>query len=349
MKILMALFLLSGFCFKSSGIVFYKQDKAHNPGGKIVQSFHIPSEAYKKEHYAILEKPGDYPWGVCFPKGKHNFEQKHLNWTWQAMEEWNEEYDAFVQSYEYDTLVSNPLDFPFPGSHLYHSVDNRSYFVRGWPNPKRKLLTWSCDKDKYNLVYPLFGSTKDTVLAYYRSINPPDWYRDLFVGVNSTLISGPGDLPWDFFGQIVMSNKHKWEREHFINVMMHEFGHLLGIPHLEPDETEIMASQGFGCKDGGYGEICAFTKKDFNAFLDNFSNGGQVVRNWPFFRKFKESQEYYKGVIEIHEREKDIDLAMKRTLHILDYYDNVDIWIEAVEREFAKIRRNKPLSKEEVK
>ncbi len=243
MRIVLNIFLLFGFCFKSPGIVY--KNKAHNPGGKKVQSFHIPSGAYKKAQYAVLDNYEDYPWGVCFPKGKHNFKRKHLNWTSTAMKKWNTQYHAFVQSYEYDTLVANPVDFPFPESHLYHRVDHRSYFVGGWPDPNGKLMIWSCDKKKYNLVYPVFGPTRDNVLAYYRSKNPVEKRYMKFWGL-------PYHVSGDFYGQIVMSDRHKWEKHHFINVMMHELGHLLGLPHLDPEETNIMAQWGFGCKDRGY-------------------------------------------------------------------------------------------------
>ncbi len=246
MKILMALFLLSGFCFKSPGIVFYKQDKASGPGTITLKNFDIASKSYKNKRKWILEHHEDYPWGVCFPKGKHNFEQKHLNWTWEAMEEWNEEYKSHVHT------------------HIYKNGKIDKSFKTGFPDPDDKLLIWSCDKEKYNLVYPVFAPTKvdkktgTQALAYYQPHNP--WFND-------------------FYGSIVMSNNVKekngkikvWEEEHFINVMMHELGHLLGIPHLKPEETNIMAQWGFGCgKGGGEDMICSLTSDDFNSFLKPF-------------------------------------------------------------------------------
>ena len=268
MKILMALFLLSGFCFKSHGIVFYKQDKARGPGKATFKDFDIASKSYKNKRKWILNNHNDYPWGVCFPEGKHNFEQKHLNWTWQAMEEWNDEYDDFLSIHKHNTLVpSEYLHFPFDVSRIF--IYPKDYHVAGWPS---KLLVWSCDKEYHNLVYPVFAptkvnkETKRQALAYYQPHNP--WFND-------------------FYGSIVMSNNVKeengkikvWKKHHFINVMMHELGHLLGLPHLNPEETNIMAQWGFGCREGGHGEVCSLTSGDFNSFLSIFKSRGKHIRD----------------------------------------------------------------------
>ncbi len=297
MKILMALFLLSGFCFKSPGIV-YKLDKAYDPSGKIVQDFDRSKRSYDKEYYYFLENHNDYPWGVCFPEGKHNFEQKHLNWTWTAMEAWNKEYDKFISIHKHNTLFPfRPLRFPFDVSRI--SFDPRDYFVVAWPDPESKLLVWSCDKEKYNLVYPVFAPTKVNEktkiqpLAYYDAKHP--WFGD-------------------FYGSIVMSNNVKekngkikvWEEHHFINVMMHELGHLLGVPHLKPDETEIMTSYGFGCGKRGKDKICSLTSGDFNSFVSIFRSRGKHIRelSWSEKEKFRELKGWEK-----EKRRRDVKAA----------------------------------------
>ncbi len=255
MKTLMALFLLSGVCFKSHGIVYKKKmNKAHNPGVTELQSFDLPSKAYEVKQHWFLDNPYDLPWGVCFPKGKHNFKRKHLNWTSTAMEVWNRSYDSFVYDHKAVVLYSHLDDYP-DSHHRFFDVED--YVVRGWSDPDKKLLVWSCDKEKYNLVYPVFGPTEDNVLAYQR---------------------GKKKKGGDFYGEIVMSDREEWKKHHFINVMMHELGHLLGILHLDPEKTEIMASHGFGCKAGGHEEICELTYDDFFAFSDLYPSGGDLMR-----------------------------------------------------------------------
>ncbi len=266
MKILMAFFLLSGFCFKSPGIV-YKMDKARGPGKKTMQSFNVKNNSYEDKQKWFLDNPLDLPWGVCFPKGKHNFTQNQLRWTKKAMGVWNERYFDYRTCYKRDYLKRVFEKLP---KSVSRRVDLDHYSVEGWPNSI--LLQWSCKGSISNLVYPRIGPTGDNVLAYHRPLNPK-FVTSRFLGII------PYRWSEKFYGEIVMSDKEDWKREHFINVMMHELGHLLGIPHLEPKETNIMASQGFGCRRGGKAEICDLTHKDFSAFLSLYPSKGDLVHD----------------------------------------------------------------------
>ena len=59
-------------------------------------------------------------------------------------------------------------------------------------------------------------------------------------------------------------------REHFINVMIHELGHAIAIPHIHPDLTDIMQSDGFGCFEFEE-NICEFTDTDWEKFLGPYN------------------------------------------------------------------------------
>ena len=54
----------------------------------------------------------------------------------------------------------------------------------------------------------------------------------------------------------------------FINVMMHEWGHALGLPHLRPQDTDIMTSHGFGCETDGKRKICELSGHDYATFYN---------------------------------------------------------------------------------
>lgn len=52
--------------------------------------------------------------------------------------------------------------------------------------------------------------------------------------------------------------------------MIHELGHSLGIPHLRPDQSEMMQSNGFGCVR--YKEnVCKIKNKDMEVFLKPYN------------------------------------------------------------------------------
>ena len=152
----MTIFLTGGFCLPSPGIVFKHKQK--NPHNQIRESYE--NDTYTKKLKQIL-KAGEYPWGICFPKGKHNYSREQLNWTGRAMDEWNQAYQTYLVVYKYNLLFSESMrktlsegDYDKYETRLY--ILNKYYRIHGWPG--EKLFVWSCDGSKHNLIFPEIGS-----------------------------------------------------------------------------------------------------------------------------------------------------------------------------------------------
>ena len=74
-------------------------------------------------------------------------------------------------------------------------------------------------------------------------------------------------------GYIHVKLSKEFTRAHFVNVIIHELGHVLGLPHVRDygnnyqNLSEFMLPAGFGCKEYYRDQICNFTDYDFEAFL----------------------------------------------------------------------------------
>ena len=90
----MSFLLISGFCFKSPG-------QAKNPEKKIRCSYE--SSQMKGITVRFLNFRA-FPWGICIPRGNHNFTQQEVTWTWQAMQRWNKSYKEYIDRYKYKVL-----------------------------------------------------------------------------------------------------------------------------------------------------------------------------------------------------------------------------------------------------
>ena len=81
-----------------------------------------------------------------------------------------------------------------------------------------------------------------------------------------------------FYGKIVVDSSTKWNREWFINVIVHELSHSVGLPHVPEGESEMMMPAGFDCgKNRGKDKICKLRKNDFEAFLEPY--GPAITRS----------------------------------------------------------------------
>ena len=118
--------------------------------------------------------------------------------------------------------------------------------------PSGKLFVESCDRDSMNIIWVDIESLSSGHIGYY----------------------SPRDTAWDFsyfHGILRVSSNVDWTRELFINVMIHELSHALGIPHAPPGApTNLLhRSVEIGCKHPRY-EICKITEYDFETFIEPF-------------------------------------------------------------------------------
>ena len=178
-----------------------------------------------------------FPWGVCFYRPSFISSDSIVSvtssqedeWTREAMQIWNTKY--------------------------------RNYKINRWGNagvvgiPKGPLFVKSCDRYKHNIIYTFKDNLAGTTLGMY----------------------SPVDDFWDFkdFYAIIRIDSHnkkghyrEWNKAFFINVMTHELGHGLALPHMDEKYSQMMVSSGFGrCKKYKTSKVCQLTDYDIERFL----------------------------------------------------------------------------------
>ncbi len=160
------------------------------------------------------------------------------------------------------------------------NIEFDNYKIRRWGYndyqdmvniPNGKLFIESCDYGKYNIIYPKKENlSSKRWWAYYRSI---DTIWDL----------------WTFHGEVVMNSQKNFSDSLFTNVMIHELGHALGLPHVKDhgegnrhkNLSEFMLPAGLGCENYWKGDICEFTDYDFKTFIQPFG----YPQSWGDFKR----------------------------------------------------------------
>ena len=238
--------IINKFAIFSVSMLFCGQAfaQSNSPREVIRCSYNSKKGKTYNSDFKVLPK-SFFPWGVCFNKpyfreigGASTTSSREDKWTREAMQVWNTKYD----NYKINRWGSN--------------------YVIGIPDGP--LFVESCDRDEHNIIYTVKANLPDDTLGRYKDV---DEFWD-----------------WRIFYAIIAMDTHwkngrprEWTRAYFINVMIHELGHALGIPHLT-DESEIMTSHGFGCTKPKL-NACDLQSVDFEKFL------------WPY-----DPQDAYKGL-----------------------------------------------------
>ncbi len=201
-----------------------------------LERFCYDSQNLNKNRKLLKVLPEDsFPWGVCMKLS--GFTEQQKDWTRRAMWEWNESYKRYKKRRWGTASVWKGIPAPKKNDKLFYERE-------------------SCEFEDFrrnDLIYLVKELLRGKQLAHYKSTYHNPWFAP---------------FSHSFWGVITVRENYHWTGSHFVNVMIHELGHALGIPHLKPGKTEIMLSHGFSCGERrGRDKICKLRDKDFESFL----------------------------------------------------------------------------------
>ncbi len=204
--------------------------------------------------------PHKYPWGVCF-NYYNELSNNEKSLTREAMRMWNNRYKEYVQNkWPTNGKVISSVPVGICGGRQINK-----YVVYGIPNvTNQSLFVESCNKKRYNIIY-----LRKTYLPW-----------DFSTHMLGAWIPKRGFLLRNFYGKIEIQKRDIWiSFELFLNTMLHELGHALGLGHLPNWYTEVMNSAGNTNKCDKESDICDILSGDFDEMLKPYNPHLEVVSN----------------------------------------------------------------------
>ena len=137
----------------------------------------------------------------------------------------------------------------------------RNYKINRWGSanvagiPDGPLFVESCNRYKHNIIYTFKDNLAGTTLGMYSPVDDFWDFRDFYAIIRIDTHNKKGHY-------------REWPRVFFINVMTHELGHGLALPHMDDKYSQIMVSSGFvGCDEYKTSKVCQLTDYDMERFL----------------------------------------------------------------------------------
>lgn len=199
----------------------------------------------------------DYPWGICHSEyGDFTYEQRQ--WTREAMQIWNDDYEKYKLKEWDNNYVSGIPDGP--------------------------LFVESCNDRKYNIIYTKTGDIySKEKWAQYEEVDTW-WDGEYFHSI----------ITFDY----KFNYKKNLFKNVMIHELGHALGLPHAPPHQHKGDSELMIAKGFACRKTGITEqLCKLQPIDFWSFIKIYDPPKAITRS-PAEKKRAEYLEKHRLKIE---------------------------------------------------